>query len=146
MEISYRKAKASVTTGIRLLLEESKLPTESLGRDTTEFFIAQSAGRVIGVAGFEFYGSDALLRSVAIPADLQNKGIGSGLVDWMLAQAKIRGTKRIILLTTTAQTFFERKGFEVTDRSAVRNEAITSSSEFTHACPVSAVCMTLAVQ
>jgi len=146
MEISYRKAKASETTGIRLLLEESKLPTESLGRDTTEFFIAQSAGRVIGVAGFEFYGSDALLRSVAIPADLQNKGIGSGLVDWMLAQAKIRGTKRIILLTTTAQTFFERKGFEVTDRSAVRNEAITSSSEFTHACPVSAVCMTLAVQ
>lgn len=143
MEISYRKAKLSETDAIRSLLEKSELPTESLGRNTTEFFVAESASRIVGVAGFEFYGRDALLRSVAISADLQNKGIGSRMVDWMLAQAKTRGTKRIVLLTDTAQKFFERKGFEVTNRSAIHNEAMTSSSEFTDACPVSAVCMTL---
>jgi amino-acid N-acetyltransferase len=146
MEISYREAKARETDAIRSLLEESELPTESVGKNTTEFFVAESAGRIVGIAGFEFYGSDALLRSVAIPADLQNKGIGSGMVDWMLAQAKTRGTRRIVLLTDTAQKFFERKGFEVTDRSAIRNEAMTSSSEFTDACPVSAVCMILHLQ
>jgi amino-acid N-acetyltransferase len=145
MEISYRKAYVSETDAIRSLLEKSELPTESLGRNTTEFFVAESAGRIVGVAGFEFYGNDALLRSVAIPADLQNRGIGSRMVDWMLAHAKSRGTRRIVLLTDTAKKFFERKGFEVTDRSAIRNEAMTSSSEFTHACPVSAVCMTRAV-
>jgi amino-acid N-acetyltransferase len=143
MEISYRKSKASETSAIRSLLEESKLPTESVGKNTTEFFVAESAGRIVGIAGFEFYGTDALLRSVAIPADLQNKGIGSEIVDWMLAQAKTRGTKRIFLLTDTAQKFFEHKGFKLTDRSSIRNEAMTSSSEFAHACPVSAVCMKL---
>ncbi|MDP2884781.1 MAG: arsenic resistance N-acetyltransferase ArsN2 [Ignavibacteria bacterium] len=146
MEISYREAKPTETDAIRSLLEKSELPTESLGKNTTEFFIAESVGGIVGIAGFEFYGSDALLRSVAIPADLQNKGIGSGMVDWMLAQAKTRGTRRIVLLTDTAQKFFERKGFEVTDRSAIRNEAMTSSSEFTDACPVSAVCMILHLQ
>lgn len=143
MDISYHKANAGDTDDIRSLLEKSNLPTESLGKNTTEFFIGESAGRIAGIAGFEFYGSDALLRSVAIPADLRSKGIGSGLIDWMLTQAKSRGAKRIVLLTNTAQKFFERKGFAVTDRSILHNEAMTSSSEFTHACPVSAVCMTL---
>lgn len=143
VDVSLRQALDSDANAIRKLLEESNLPTESLGRNTTEFFVAESAGTVVGIAGFEFYGEDALLRSVAIRADVRNSGIGSRLVDWMIDQAKERGIEKIVLLTETARKFFERKGFAVVDRSTIVNNAMTASSEFTDACPTSATCMML---
>lgn len=141
-EISFQRAQAD-DDAIRALLEESKLPTESVGRTTTEFFVAERFGVVVGVAGFEFYGEDALLRSVAVQPELRNSGVGSRLVDWMIAFASQKGLKNIFLLTNTAQRFFERKGFTVTDRSTVTNKDLSSSSEFAHICPVSSICMKL---
>ena len=143
MEISYRKAKPTETDAIRSLLEKSELPTESLGTNTTEFFVAESSNKLLGIAGFEFYGDDALLRSVAIQPELQSNGIGSQLVDWMIFLAQERGVRKIVLLTETAQKFFERKGFTVVDRSSIVNQAMKDSSEFTGACPISAVSMKL---
>ncbi|TSA17893.1 GNAT family N-acetyltransferase [bacterium] len=143
MEISYRKAKPTETDAIRSLLEKSELPTESLGTNTTEFFVAESFNKLLGIAGFEFYGDDALLRSVAIQPELQSKGIGSQLVDWMISLAKEREIRKIVLLTETAQKFFERKGFTVVDRSSIVNQAMKDLSEFTGACPISAVSMKL---
>ena len=138
-----RKAIESDNVTIRRLLETVKLPTESVEGGTATFFIAELDGSVAGIAGFEFYGRDALLRSVAVPPQLQKKGIGEKVVDSMIAIARKQHFTRIILLTETAEQLFKRKGFTVVDRAGIHNEALQRSTEFTTACPKSAVCMEL---
>jgi amino-acid N-acetyltransferase len=143
MKIGYRKATGTDEPQIRDLLEQAQLPTESLGRNVTEFFIAEEDGVIIGVAGFEYYGDDALLRSVAIQSNRRSLGLGSSLVDWMLSRAIERRIKRIVLLTDTASKFFAKKGFQVVDRSLINNEALKMSSEFGSVCPASSTTMIL---
>lgn len=143
MNINCRKAAGADEPQIRALLEHARLPTESLGTNQTEFFVAEENGLIVGVAGFEYYGDDALLRSVAVFSDQRNKGVGSSFVDWMIARAKVQGMARIVLLTETAKRFFEKKGFVVVDRSLIVNAALKNSSEFTTLCPTSSTTMTL---
>ncbi|HEY6952172.1 MAG TPA: arsenic resistance N-acetyltransferase ArsN2 [Bacteroidota bacterium] len=140
-QMILRKAEDSDKTAIRTLLESVALPTESIGNGTTTFYLAEEKGNLLGIAGFEFYGDDALLRSVAVPPQIQNKGIGDGIVDSMIVLARERNIKRIVLLTETAEGFFRKKGFKTVDRSSIGNESMNRSSEFTTACPTSAVCM-----
>jgi amino-acid N-acetyltransferase len=143
MNISYRQAVESDTETIRIILESQKLPTESVGTGITEFYLANDNAAIVGIAGYEYYGEDALLRSVAVPTSLQNKGIGSQIVDWMIALAKQKGIKRIILLTETAAIFFAKKGFTTVDRSTIINAALKQSSQFGGCCCSSAICMML---
>jgi amino-acid N-acetyltransferase len=145
MKISYRRAVESDTETIRFLLESQKLPTESVGTGITEFYVATDDAIVVGMAGYEYYGEDVLLRSVAVPANLQDKGIGSQIVDWMIALAKQKGIKRIILLTETAAKFFAKKGFMVIDRSSLKNEPLKISSQFCRGCCSTATCMMLSL-
>jgi len=63
------------------------------------------------VAGFEYYGEDALLRSVAVPTSLQKKQIGFTISRLDAITGKAKGIKRIVLLTETASMFFAKKGF-----------------------------------
>jgi len=143
MNIYYRQAKEEDNNDIRLLLQSQNLPTESIGAGTTDFYLAIENNNIVGVAGFEYYGDDALLRSVAVPTSLQNKGIGSRLSDWMIALAKQQGKQRIVLLTTTASKFFIKKGFSIVDRSSILNDNMKRSSQFNGGCCSSAACMVL---
>jgi len=143
MKTSFRKATKIDEPQVRALLEEAQLHTESLGGKITEFFLADQGGVIIGVAGFEYYGDDALLRSVAVLANQRNKGTGSAMVDWMLSRAKEHHIKRIVLLTDTARKFFEKKGFAVVNRSLIDNEAMKKSSEFAYLCSASTTTMIL---
>jgi N-acetylglutamate synthase-like GNAT family acetyltransferase len=146
MNISYHQATEADAETIRSILESQKLPTESVGTGVTEFYLALHNGAIVGIAGYEYYGEDVLLRSVAIPSNLQKSGIGSQLVDWMISFAKQKGLKRIVLLTETASKFFAKKGFMMMDRSAITNAAMKKSSQFGGCCCSSAVCMMLKLQ
>jgi amino-acid N-acetyltransferase len=143
MNISFRQTTERVTVAIRSLLESQKLPTETVGTTMTEFYLAVENEAIVGVAGFEYYGEEALLRSVAVPTSLQKKQIGSHLVDWMLSLAKQKGVKRIVLLTETASKFFAKKGFRTVERSFIVNDVMKQSSQFSGGCCNSAVCMKL---
>ena len=143
MDIRFQMAQESDQKTIRKLLQEVKLPTESVDKGTTTFCVVKQDSSIVGIAGYEFYGDDALLRSVAVLPLLQSQGVGSKVFDHMLSVARERRIRRIVLLTETAQKFFERKGFKMVDRSAITNQLMLQSSEFTVACPKSAVCMVL---
>jgi amino-acid N-acetyltransferase len=144
VNITIREARDSDEGTIRSILESQNLPTESVGTGKTEFFLALENTVPVGVAGFEYYGEDALLRSVAVPSDLQNKKIGSKLVDWMIDLAKQKSRKRIILLTESAERFFARRGFVTVARSSVNNAAMQQSSQFDgSSCCSKAACMML---
>lgn len=56
------------------------------------------------------------------------------------ARARSHGVQQLCLLTTTAERFFERLGYERADREAAPT-AIRGTSEFTSLCPASAAFM-----
>ena len=143
--MTIRTASDADAPAIRSLLETAGLPTESLGRATTEFYLAEDSGKAVAVAGLEFYGEDALLRSVTVRDDLRKSGIGSALVERMISVARERNVARILLLTQTARAFFERKGFTFVERDRLTNEYLTRSSEFANICPSSATAMMLSL-
>lgn len=123
------------------LLVSAKLPTDILTSGLGELWIART-GDATAVGGFEFYGEDALLRSVAVDGGHRATGIGSKLTDALLAIAAGRGVRRVWLLTETAEGFFQKKGFLRVERASIQNARLLASPEFTHVCSTTAVCMT----
>jgi amino-acid N-acetyltransferase len=143
MNISYRHATEKDTAAVCALLESQRLPTETVGTTMTEFYLAVENEAIVGVAGFEYYGEEALLRSVAVPTSLQKKRIGSQLVDWMISLAKQKNVKGVVLLTETASKFFSQKGFIPIERLTITNSEMKKSTQFSDCCCSSAVCMVL---
>jgi SAM-dependent methyltransferase len=138
---AFRHAIPSDDAAIRSLLEEAGLPTESIGTGRTFFSVALREGAVIAVAGLEFYGPDALLRSVAVSGKARGEGLGSSLLRFTETTAAERGIQRMVLLTETARPFFLHRGYRAIDRAMVCNPAMERSSEFSGICPSSSVCM-----
>jgi len=140
MEYIFGVAAATEKQAIIDLLNASKLPTEDLPDTLENFFVATRDGTVAGVAGLEIYGSYGLLRSVAVDTFYRNKNLGAGLLCTVEQAAAKKGLKALYLLTETAADYFKRKGYTAVSRDEVP-EAVKSSSEFSHVCPVSAVVM-----
>lgn len=122
------------------LLERSQLLTDDLPADLSDFLIAREQDKSVGVAGIERFDQVGLLRSVAVAPDSQGKQIGAQLISQLLHTAKATGLKELYLITTTAQGYFERHGFQSIDRLDVP-PAIQATQQFSGLCPASAVVM-----
>jgi len=140
-----RRARSSDFTQITQLLESDALPLDGVSHHLDNFLVAYLEGKVVGTIGLEIYGESALLRSAVVTPSKRNRGLGTLLYNALLDDAKKRGVKRLVLLTNTAEEYFRRKGFVRIDRAGL-NEPLTTSAEFTGACPSSAVCMELTLQ
>jgi amino-acid N-acetyltransferase len=145
--MTIREATEKDLVPVLSLLQESHLPKEGVKEHFGHFLVAVDAmEKIVGAIGLEQYpDGTALLRSACVEASLQNSGIGSLLHAELLERARRSGTRRIILLTTTAEKYFERKGFRRIPRSAIAGP-VTESAEFVGACPESAVCMELPLE
>jgi amino-acid N-acetyltransferase len=139
---TVRQAKSGDLKRITQLLESASLPTLGVSEHLEHFLVAESREAIVGAIGLEMYGDTALLRSAVIATEEQRKGIGSLLFDHNLDQARGLGVKRLILLTNTAETYFASKGFRKIDQKSVTGP-VTTSIEFTGACPAHAACMEL---
>jgi amino-acid N-acetyltransferase len=126
--------------GIVSLLASQKLPVEDLPDHLNNFWIVEDKGEVIGVVGLELHPPFGLLRSLAVLPDYRNLGIGNMLVSAVEEQAIKLELKGIYLLTETAKSYFEKRGYVVVDRDKV-HDPVKQSSEFSHVCPVSAAAM-----
>jgi amino-acid N-acetyltransferase len=135
-----RAATKADYEGVRALLEASALPLAGVPSTLADFYVAEDQGRVVGAVGLELYGADALLRSAAIDPVIRGSGVGRALVERALDHARERGVRAIYLLTTTAERYFPRFGFDRITREAVP-DAVQASVEFREACPASAVVM-----
>jgi amino-acid N-acetyltransferase len=78
----------------------------------------------------------ALLRSLVVAPAHRDQGLGAALVRHAEAHARSRGARAVYLLTTTAETFFERQGYAAADR-AQAPQAIRATREFADICPAS---------
>jgi len=122
----------------RDLLAASDLPVEDLEHGSgTLLFGCVSGGMLAGIIGLELHGADALLRSLAVTGAERGSGLGAALVYHVEAQAADRGVRTVYLLTTTAETYFERLGYRLAARDQAP-PAIRRSSQFSGLCPSSA--------
>lgn len=122
------------------LLRGCGLPVEGVEEHVASALAARRAGRLVGSAVLELYGTDALLRSVAVERELRGQGLGARLTEAALSLARERGVRRVFLLTETAAQFFPRFGFKPVERTGIP-EAVRQSVEFRSACPASALAM-----
>lgn len=123
------------------LLRESDLPLAGVEEHFGSFLVARSEeGTLAGCVGLERYGDVGLLRSLAVAAPARGTGLGASLVERLLELARSNGITTLYLLTTTAESYFPRFGFERIAREE-SNPKLEDSAELRGACPASAVLM-----
>lgn len=87
-----------------------------LEKQIEEFVVAESGGEVIGCGSLCRLGNDLVeIRSLGISDGYKGRGIGSMLVDWLLAEAKRREIPKVMALTYEV-SFFLKNGFEVVEK------------------------------
>jgi len=82
--------------------------------------VADYCGRLAGVSLVTFEGEApvpfAIVEDIVVERRLRDQGIGKGIVDWIVREARSRGIRRLFLesgLTNKkAHHFFERRGFK----------------------------------
>ncbi len=123
------------------LLDAEGLPASDLTESHLEhFFFTGSDGAPSALVGLEIYGEAALLRSLVVSADARTQGLGSALVQHAEGYAAARHVRSIYLLTTTAEAYFEHRGYRRVDR-AQAPASIQSTREFASLCPSSSAFM-----
>jgi amino-acid N-acetyltransferase len=138
--VTVRAATRDDRSAVTALLEAAGLPTAGLPRSLDDFLIAEDGGRIVGAIGLEVYAEAALLRSAVVDPSARGTGLGHALVRALLVHATARGIRELYLLTTTAEEFFPRFGFERITRGEVP-EPVRTSVEFRESCPASATVM-----
>jgi len=121
------------------LLKKNNLPTEDINPGT-QLFVIEENDSVIGTIAVEYNFDVALLRSLSISEQKRNSGIGQMLVAFIENYVQKQGVRSIYLLTTTAEAFFLKKGYESVDRNEVP-DFIKNTKEFSIICPASSILM-----
>lgn len=123
---------------IKALLADVDLPYEDLAPShLSDFLVAHDGDQLIGVAGLERYGTDALLRSLAVRPNHRGEGHGSRLAEAVEASAREQNVTDVYLLTTTAASFFAERGYSEVDRDDLPR-AIRQTEEAANLCPETA--------
>lgn len=136
-----RLAVQSDVPSIRTLLRSLKLPTEDLHEAPgLKLWVVKEGRTLLGVVGLERYGAAALLRSLGVHPRFQGRGVATELLAAVEEAARNDWVEVLVLLTTTAERFFARLGYDVVDRTYVPEE-LGQSAEFLSLCPATAICM-----
>jgi amino-acid N-acetyltransferase len=140
MQTDIGRARPEDVNDLIRLLEQNQLPIAGLQDHLETALVARQDGQLVGSAALEIYPDGALLRSVAVAPELHGRGLGHDLTDAATDLARELHAPAIYLLTTTAERFFPKFGFERIARSEVP-ASVQTSIEFTSACPSSATVM-----
>jgi N-acetylglutamate synthase-like GNAT family acetyltransferase len=123
------------------LLRTASLPVEDLCGPQKRYWSTSDAGRgLVAAGGLEAHGTHGILRSCVVAGAARRRGLGTTLVEFLVAQARAAGMHELYLLTETAQSWFIRLGFEAVERARVP-PAIAVSSQFAGVCPASAAAL-----
>jgi len=141
---SIKAAAPSELSELLALLEECQLPREGVAEHLEGFLVARDDRGFLGVVGLERYDNVGLLRSLAVSPRARGRGVGSSLVEALIAGARERKIATLYLLTDTAEDFFPRFGFERIPRASL-DARLAASAELQGACPETAVAMRLEV-
>jgi amino-acid N-acetyltransferase len=125
---------------IESLLQINDLSSEGVAQFFPYYLILKSNQTILGVCGLEPYDNVGLIRSLAIQPKMQNKGLGSILLEAMIDKARTLLIDDLYLLTNTAEEFYLKHGFSPISRD-LAPKIIQETGEFSHMCPVSSKLM-----
>ena len=111
------------------LVRAVHLPPDGIAETIAYFWVAREGERIVGTVGLEIYDDLALLRSLAVTPELQRTGLGRALTETVLSYLTARQFRAVYLLTTTAEAFFARHGFNLLARDEVP-ASVQQSVEF----------------
>jgi amino-acid N-acetyltransferase len=124
----YRKAVMADIPAIHQLINDYaaqglmlRRPILLLYESVRDFTVAvdDETGEIVGVGGLHIMWKDlAEIRSLAVRPGLTKKGVGKGLVERLVEEAKEIGLKRVFALTYQ-QAFFEKCGFTVVQKETL---------------------------
>ena len=140
MTLTIQPARPTDAPDISSLLDANHLCLDGVSERIDTTLIALDGNRLVGTAALELFPDGALLRSVAVVPELRGSHIGHDLVTGVLSLAAERSIGDVYLLTTTAERYFPRFGFERITREVVP-EGVRQSAEFVSGCPTTAVVM-----
>ncbi len=141
-DIAIGPAKVADVPRIKEILEANNLPTAGVDEHWRTFIIARDGANIVGCGGAETYRVTALIRSIAVDPQYRGQGLGRRLVRQLLDRLASHGLREFYLLTTTAESYFQKRGFQTIERDEVHPQLL-ASREFQDACPSNAVCMRL---
>ncbi len=139
--IRFIAATAESYSRLSSFLADQELPIEDLMPETLSGFelAVDRHDRLIGMAGIEVFGDDALLRWVAVAHGWRRKGIGRSLVERREDEARDLGANTIYVLTSSVTDYFRCLGYEPWAREAVP-PAIAGHKQFRVFRPAAAEC------
>jgi amino-acid N-acetyltransferase len=138
---SIRRGETPDVPAVVALLEGAGLPTADFANAPgLQMWVLVENGSLLGVIALERFGTNALLRSLAVAPEHRSRGFGHRLVSQLEHDAFAQGVERLVLVTETAEPFFRRLGYDVFERRYVSDD-VKQSAEFRSLCPASAVCM-----
>lgn len=123
----YRKATMADIPAVHDLVNDYansglmlRRPIMMLYESVRDFVVAvDDDGGVVGVGGLHIMWQDlAEIRSLAVKPGLTKKGVGRGIVDFLVDEARALGLKRVFALTYQ-QGFFEKCGFAVVQKETL---------------------------
>jgi N-acetylglutamate synthase-like GNAT family acetyltransferase len=135
--LAFRLATPRDEAALRAFLAAAALPTDDVWVGSHEYVLAVAGGELVGSAGVEPCGDDALLRSLAVAPARRRQGLGAALFERAAARAILRGARTAYALTTTAERFCLAHGFDRVPRAEVP-AGIAATPQFRSLCPKSA--------
>lgn len=122
---NVRKATLDDVPGIFALVSEharrgTVLPRtlHSINDTIDDWLVAETGGNILGCVSLLGYTSGlAEVRTLVVRDSVQGLGVGSRLVEALLAEARQRDIPTLFALTR-AVPYFERFGFSITDKEA----------------------------
>ncbi len=139
--LAIGSAQADDLQAIHLVLKDCGLSFEDVTASHLPNFLVLTNGKqVVDCVGIEHLGSDALLRSLAVSDFVRGSGWGQRLAEAAEMHALHTGVSDLYLLTTTAPTFFEGRGYRRIDR-ADAPAALQETTQFSLLCPANSTCL-----
>lgn len=140
-EITYLIKPLIPSASATALLERCRLPATDISTSPALQLFGISAGpTLLGMIGLEVYPPVAMLRSLAVAPETRDQGLGKMLVEFAEHHASVSGITSLYLLTTTADSFFERLGYARAGRENAP-EAIRTTAQFAGLCPAASTFM-----
>ena len=139
-----RRATQRDLERIRSLHQESGLPELPSSFPLSNVIVVLDGREAVGGIALEVCARSGLLRSAIVSQDRRRKGVGTSLVQSIIARAHELGLCDLYLLTEGASEFFATAGFETIDRSEVPLE-IRATREYKQPSAESALVMKLSL-
>ena len=117
------------------LLENCDLLVSDIALSNSLYFFGyHQHGKLVGAVGFEYFGTVALLRSLAVTAELRGSGLGRTLVRFAESEARSMGIIALFLLTETVEQFFTKLSYQLLSRENAP-QVIKNTAQFSTLCP-----------